>query len=42
MRRAVNGFLARFRAAGGFERLGNRWLAEEKAEFARLGFPFLF
>ena len=42
MRRAVNGFLARFRADGGFERLGNRWLGEEKAEFARLGFPFLF
>jgi polar amino acid transport system substrate-binding protein len=38
----VNGFLAEFRASGGFEELGRRWLAEEKAEFARLGLPFYF
>ena len=31
-----------FRAKGGFERLGNQWLSEQKAEFTRLGVPFVF
>lgn len=38
----INAFLADFRAKGGFEELGDRWLAEPKAEFARLGVPFFF
>ncbi len=38
----VNAFLARFRAEGGFEKLGDRYLAEEKAAFAQLGYPFVF
>lgn len=42
LRESVNAFLAKFRADGGFERLGDRWLAEQKAEFKRLGIPFLF
>lgn len=36
----INRFLADFRRAGGFERLGDRYLKEEKEAFRRLGFPF--
>jgi len=39
---AVNGFLATFRAGGGFGRLADRYLAEEKAAFAAQGIPFVF
>ena len=42
LRAQVNAFLASHRAAGGFERLGDKWLAVQKAEFQRLGIPFLF
>jgi polar amino acid transport system substrate-binding protein len=42
LRERVNVFLAKFRADGGFERLGDKWLAEQKAEFKRLGIPFFF
>jgi polar amino acid transport system substrate-binding protein len=42
LRAKVNAFLAQFRAAGGFERLGDKWLAEQKAEFKKLGIPFFF
>ncbi len=38
----VNAFLADYRARGGFERLGDRWLPEQKAAFKKLGYPFLF
>jgi len=36
----VNAFLKEFRASGGFERLGDRYLQEQKAAFRKLGFPF--
>jgi polar amino acid transport system substrate-binding protein len=36
----INRFLADFRRTGGFERLGDRYLKEEKEAFRRLGFPF--
>ena len=42
LRAKVNAFLADYRAKGGFERLGDKWLAEQKAEFVRLGLPFFF
>ena len=42
LRDAVNEFLEKFRADGGFERLGNEFLAEEKAYFKREGIPFYF
>jgi len=42
MREKVNAFLKSFRDAGGFEKLGDKWLAEQKAEFKRLGIPFFF
>ncbi len=42
LRTAVNGFLAKFRAGGGFDRLGDEFLPEEKAFFQKEGIPFLF
>jgi polar amino acid transport system substrate-binding protein len=39
---AVNSFLAKYRAEGGFGRLSERFLAEEKAAFAAQGIPFFF
>jgi polar amino acid transport system substrate-binding protein len=32
--------LKEFRAKGGFERLGDRYLKEQKEAFKKLGFPF--
>ena len=40
LRMKVNGFLKEFRAKGGFERLGDRYLKEQKEAFKRLGYPF--
>lgn len=42
LRTKVNAFLADFRAKGGFDKLGDQWLAEQKAEFQKLGVPFVF
>jgi polar amino acid transport system substrate-binding protein len=36
----INHFLADFRRSGGFDRLGDRYLKEEKEAFRRLGFAF--
>ena len=36
----INRFLADFRRSGGFDRLGDRYLKEEKEAYRRLGFPF--
>lgn len=38
----VNTFLSVFRAEGGFDKLSERFLAEEKAAFAAQGIPFFF
>jgi polar amino acid transport system substrate-binding protein len=38
----VNAFLANFRTDGGFDRLSEKFLAEEKAAFAAQGIPFFF
>ena len=38
----MNGFLQEFRAAGGFEKLGDEFLPEEKASFKQQGIPFYF
>lgn len=38
----VNRFLAKFRAAGGFNALADQYLAEEKAAFEAQGIPFVF
>jgi polar amino acid transport system substrate-binding protein len=42
MKAKVDAFLAKFRADGGFERLGDKWLKEQRASFAKLGVPFVF
>ena len=42
LREQVNRFLADYRAKGNFEKLGERWLPEQKAEFRKLGVPFVF
>ena len=42
LRGQVNAFLKSYRESGGFEQLGDRWLGEQKAEFKKLGIPFLF
>ena len=38
----VNTFLDKFRADGGFTKLADRYLADEKAAFAAQGIPFVF
>jgi polar amino acid transport system substrate-binding protein len=40
LRLKVNAFLKEFRAKGGFERLGDKYLQEQKAAFRKLGYPF--
>ena len=42
LRAQVNGFLQEFRRTGGFERLGEKWLAAQKQAFATRGIPFVF
>ncbi len=42
LREKVNAFIKSYRDSGGFEKLGDKWLPEQKAEFKRLGIPFFF
>jgi polar amino acid transport system substrate-binding protein len=42
LRGQVNRFLADFRARGGFEALGERYLKEQKDAFKQMGIPFYF
>lgn len=42
LRAGVNAFLADYGKNGGFDKLGDKWLAGQKAEFAKLGVPFVF
>ena len=42
LREHVNSFLEAFRADGGFEKLGDEFLPEEKAAFKAEGIPFYF
>jgi polar amino acid transport system substrate-binding protein len=42
LRGEVNAFLERFRTDGGFDRLGNKYLGEQKEAFQKLGIPFYF
>ena len=42
LRRKVDAFLEAFRSEGGFERLGDEFLPEEKAYFKAHGLPFYF
>ncbi len=36
----INVFLKEYRAKGGFEKLGDKWLKEQKLQFKRLGYQF--
>ena len=38
----VNEFIATYRKSGGFEKLGDKWLKEQRASFEKLGVPFVF
>jgi polar amino acid transport system substrate-binding protein len=42
LRGQVNEFLREFRESGGFERLGEKYLGEQKKVFAEQGLPFYF
>ncbi len=42
LRAQVNAFIKAFRASGGFDRLGNAYLKEQKEAFAKAGIPFYF
>jgi polar amino acid transport system substrate-binding protein len=42
LRGKVNAFLAEFRKTGGFDKLGDKWLAGQKAAFKELGIAFVF
>jgi polar amino acid transport system substrate-binding protein len=42
LREEINTFLKGFREQGGFERLGDKYLSEQKAAFAKEGVPFVF
>jgi polar amino acid transport system substrate-binding protein len=42
LRDGVNHFLQDYRQQGGFEKLGDRYLREQKEAFRKLGYPFYF
>lgn len=42
LRTQVNEFLKEFRAKGGFDELGDRWLKNQKQEFQKREIPFVF
>lgn len=42
LRESVNSFLRDFRASGGFDRLGDQHLRDQKEAFAAAGIPFYF
>lgn len=42
LREQVNAFLKSYRTSGGFERLGDLYLKEQKEAFAKMGIPFYF
>jgi polar amino acid transport system substrate-binding protein len=40
LKKRVNAFIKEYRAKGGFEQLGDRYLKEMKGEFKQLGYRF--
>lgn len=42
LKKQVNGFLKDFKATGGFDRLAQKYLADQKAAFEKLNVPFYF
>jgi polar amino acid transport system substrate-binding protein len=42
LREQVNSFIKSFRVSGGFDRLGDLYLRDQKEAFAKAGIPFYF
>lgn len=42
LRERVNQFLKNYQAQGGFERLGDKYLKDQKEAFRKMGYPFYF
>jgi len=42
LRMKVNAFLADYKSRGGFEKLGDKYLQDQKREFRKMGIPFYF
>lgn len=42
LKRQVNAFLKYYKAKGGFDELGDKYLKEQKEAFRKLGYPFYF
>jgi polar amino acid transport system substrate-binding protein len=42
LRKQINDFIKQFKESGGFERLGEKYLGENKKAFEDLGIPFYF
>jgi polar amino acid transport system substrate-binding protein len=42
LRNQTNEFLKQYKAQGGFEKLGDKYLGEQKTAFKQLGVPFVF
>lgn len=42
LRKQINEFLRSFRTSGGFDRLGDKYLSDQKAAFRQQGIPFYF
>ncbi|MDF1752546.1 MAG: transporter substrate-binding domain-containing protein [Verrucomicrobiales bacterium] len=42
LKEQVNAFLEQYRSSGGFDRLADRYMKEEKEAFEKLGVPFVF
>lgn len=42
LRTQVNAFLSKFKKEGGFDRLGDKYLSEQKQAFEQRGIPFIF
>ncbi|MCF7929803.1 MAG: transporter substrate-binding domain-containing protein [Spirochaetales bacterium] len=42
LRKEINAFIEEFRADGGFDKLGEKYLAEMKQKFDEMGIPFFF
>ena len=42
LRMQINNFIKQFKASGGFEQLGDKYLGDNKKAFEDLGIPFYF
>ncbi len=42
LKNKINQFLKKFKSQGGFDRLGDKYLKDQKDEFQKMGYPFYF